>query len=155
DVKRTQPFADDLAHHYGRRIANPAVPIGRPACALFVHEDMAAADIQSAWSLQGPPNTHSRHPQGRSNLRRPRAVLAPLAHRLDRHGWLAALADTLHLGGFDTNPLAFPNEAALPLGNHAQHSHEDAAGVGRGAELRLKHTQPRALLFKLMHEIEN
>src|SRR5215475_2620235 len=106
-------------------------------------------------SLQGPPDAHPRHSQGSSNLRRSLTVIAHLAHRLDRHGRLAALVDALLLGGVDAYPLALQNEPAFHLGHHAQDRHEDAAGVRGRAKLGLKHTQPRALLFKLMDKIEN
>jgi hypothetical protein len=40
--------------------------------------------------------------------------------------------------GIDAYPLALQNEPALHLRHHAQHRHQDSAGISRRAELRFK-----------------
>jgi hypothetical protein len=45
------------------------------------------------------------------------------------YGRLAAFVDALLLCGLDARPLALPNEPALHLRHHAQHGHQNVAGV--------------------------
>jgi hypothetical protein len=77
-----------------------------------------------------------------------------LAHGLDRNGRLAALVDARLLLGINTDPLPPQNEPALHLGDHAQHRHQDAVGIGRGAELGLEDARPGPLLSEFIDEIE-
>jgi hypothetical protein len=51
--------------------------------------------------------------------------------------------------------LAIQNEPALHFGDHPQHGHEDAAGIGRRAELGPQDPQTGALLFKIIDQIEH
>jgi hypothetical protein len=83
------------------------------------------------------------------------AIGTHLTHSIDRHVRLTALVNALLLGSIDASPLALQDEATLHLCHHAQHGHQNAVGIGRGAELRFEHPQAGALLFEFVDKVEH